>query len=198
MPSQLLKLPQRLLKRSLAALRRHQQRNDQAVEPITTAIAAVTAASNAIAFIKARVNDVQSVAELGDQISTLFSAQQKLNEERNKQAGVGDINIRSSIDAVLESKRLNEEMQQVATLINLRWPKPADQPSTWQEILNHHAKAIREQKEARRKAEIEARRKAKEFEDTLKTAFIAGAVILCVVGLFIFLMVSVARAWGIA
>lgn len=168
------------------------------MEPITTAIAAVTAASNAIAFIKARVNDVQSVAELGDQISTLFSAQQKLNEERNKQAGVGDINIRSSIDAVLESKRLNEEMQQVATLINLRWPKPADQPSTWQEILNHHAKAKREQKEARRKAEIEARRKAKEFEDTLKTAFIAGAVILCVVGLFIFLMVSVARAWGIA
>ena len=51
------------------------------MEPITTAIAAVTAASNAIAFIKARVNDVQSVAELGDQIGTLFSAQKKLNEE---------------------------------------------------------------------------------------------------------------------
>ena len=33
------------------------------MEPITTAVAAaVAAASNAIAFIKARINDVQSVA----------------------------------------------------------------------------------------------------------------------------------------
>jgi hypothetical protein len=87
------------------------------MEPITTAIAAVTAASNAIGFIKSRINDVQSVAEIGDQIATLFSAQKKLNEERNKQAGVGDISIRSSIDVVLESKRLQEEMQQIATMI---------------------------------------------------------------------------------
>jgi hypothetical protein len=96
------------------------------MEPITTAIAAVTAASNAIGFIKARINDVQSVADISDQIGTLFSAQKKLNEERNKQAGVGDINIRSSIDAVLESKKLNEQMQEIATMINMRWPKPAD------------------------------------------------------------------------
>ena len=58
------------------------------MEPITTAIAAVTAASNAIGFIKARINDVQSVADISDQIGTLFSAQKKLNEERNKQAGL--------------------------------------------------------------------------------------------------------------
>ena len=120
------------------------------MEPITTAIAAVTAASKAIDFIKARINDVQSVSEISEQIGTLFTAQQKLNEERNKQAGVGDINIRTSIDAVLESKKLAEEMQQIATLINLRFPRPADQPSTWQEILNHHNQALREQKAARR------------------------------------------------
>ena len=41
-----------------------------AMEPITTAVAAVTA-SNAIAFIKARVNDVQSVADISSQVSTL-------------------------------------------------------------------------------------------------------------------------------
>jgi hypothetical protein len=92
------------------------------MEPITTALAAVSAASNAIAFIKARINDVQSVADISDQIGTLFNAQKKLNEERNKQAGVGDITFKGSIDAVLESKRLAEEMQQVATLINMRWP----------------------------------------------------------------------------
>ena len=87
-------------------------------------IAAVTAASNAIGFIKARINDVESVSQISDQIATLFSSQQKLNEERNKQAGVGDINIRSSIDAVLEAKKLQQDMQEIATLICVRRKNP--------------------------------------------------------------------------
>jgi hypothetical protein len=158
------------------------------MEPITTAIAAVTAASNAIGFIKSRINDVQSVAEIGDQIATLFSAQKKLTEERNKQAGVGDISIRSSIDVVLESKRLQEEMQQIATMINMRWPKPADQKSTWQEILDHHNEAQRQQKEAIRKAQIEARRKQHEMETAIKTALSIAFAIAVGVGLIVFLV----------
>ena len=163
------------------------------MEPITTAIAAVTAASNAIGFIKARINDVQSVSEISEQIGTLFTAQQKLNEERNKQAGVGDINIRTSIDAVLESKKLAEEMQQIATLINLRFPKPADQPSTWQEILNHHNQALREQKEARRQAEIEARRKRHQMEENIKAALLAGVCIAIGAGALILMIAFVTR-----
>ena len=165
------------------------------MDPISTAIAAVTAASNAIAFIKARINDVQSVSEIGDQISTLFAAQKKLNDERNQQAGVGtDINIRSSIDAVLEAKRLNEQMQEIATMINMRWPRPADQPSTWQEILSHHNQAIRDQKAAQKKAQIEAARKQHEIEETIKAfLLVAGLVIICL-GFFAFMFTTIARA----
>ena len=164
------------------------------MEPITTAIAAVTAASNAIGFIKARINDVQSVAEIGDQISTLFSAQQKLNEERNKQAGVGtDIGIRSSIDAVLEAKRLNEQMQEIATMINMRWPKPADQPSTWQEILNHHNQKLREQKEAKKKAQVEAARRQQEVAETIKSCAIIFCVLLVAVFFFVVMFMTIAR-----
>ena len=158
------------------------------MEPITTAIAAVTAASNAIGFIKSRLNDVQSVSEISDQISTLFSAQKKLNEERNKQAGVGDISIRSSIDVVLESKRLQEEMQQIATMINMRWPKPANQPSTWQTVLDHYNQALRDQKEAQRKAKIEAARKQHEMETSIKTALSIAFAIAVGVGLIVFLV----------
>ena len=156
------------------------------MEPITTTIAAVTAASNAISFIKARINDVQSVSEIGEQIGTLFAAQKKLNDDRNQQAGVGtDINIRSSIDAVLEAKRLNEQMQEIATMINMRWPKPADQPSTWQEILSHHNQAIRDQKAAQKQALIEKARKQHEVEEAIKAALlIAGFILL--VGMFFF------------
>ena len=163
------------------------------MEGITTAIAAVTAASKAIDFIKARINDVQSVSEISEQIGTLFTAQQKLNEERNKQAGVGDINIRTSIDAVLESKKLAEEMQQIATLINLRFPRPADQPSTWQEILNHHNQALREQKEARRKAQIEARRKRHQIEENIKAALLAGLCIAIGAGALVLMFSFISR-----
>jgi hypothetical protein len=46
------------------------------MEPITTALAAVSAASSAISFIKARVNDVQSVSELvGADFHTFLSTE---------------------------------------------------------------------------------------------------------------------------
>ena len=163
------------------------------MEPITTAVAAVAAASNAIAFIKARINDVQSVADISQQIGTLFDCQKKLNDERNKQASVGDISFKSSIDAVLESKKLQEQMNEIRTMINLRFG-----PNTWQEIVDLHNKKLREQKEAQAKARREAIRKAKEFEETLKTVLIITGVIGVAVALIIFLMVSVARAMGVA
>ena len=164
------------------------------MEPITTALAAVSAASNAIAFIKARINDVQSVADISDQIGTLFNAQKKLNEERNKQASISDISFSSSIDATVQAKILAEEMQQIATLINMRWPKPANQPSTWQEILDHHNKALREQKEAQAQAKREAARKARELEETIKGTLLVAGIILVVLALFAFLFVTVAQS----
>ena len=163
------------------------------MEPIATAVAAVAAASNAIAFIKARINDVQSVADISQQVSTLFDCQKKLNDERNKQASVGDITFKSSIDAVLESKKLQEQMNEIRTMINLRFG-----PDTWQEIVDLHNKKLREQKEAQAKARREAIRKAKEFEETLKTVLVIIGVIGVAVALLVFLMVSVARAMGVA
>ncbi len=164
------------------------------MEPITTALAAVSAASSAISFIKARVNDVQSVSELSGQISTLFSAQKVLNEKRNEQAGVGDVSFRGSIDAVLEAKRLNEEMQQISQLINMRWPKPANQPSTWQEILNHHNEALRQQKAARQQALREKARKSQELEETLKAVALIAFVIVVALVLFVFMFAAIARS----
>jgi len=164
------------------------------MEPITTAIAAVSAASSAISFIKARVNDVQSVSELSGQISTLFSAQKVLNEKRNEQAGVGDISFKSSIDSVLEAKKLNEEMQQISQLINMRWPKPANQPSTWQEILNHHNEALRQQKAARQAAMREKARKSQELEETLKAVALIAFVIVVALVLFVFMFAAIARS----
>jgi hypothetical protein len=159
------------------------------MEPITTAVAAVTAASNAIAFIKARINDVQSVADISQQVSTLFDCQKKLNDERNKQASVGDISFKSSIDAVLESKKLQEQMNEIRTMINLRFG-----PDTWQEIVDLHNKKLREQKEAQKAARKEAARRAKEIEETIKATLLVTAIIAVTIALFVFLFVTVAQS----
>jgi t-SNARE complex subunit (syntaxin) len=164
------------------------------MEPITTALAAISAASSAISFIKARVNDVQSVSELSGQISTLFSAQKVLNEKRNEMAGVGDVSFKGSIDAVLEAKKLNETMVEISQLINMRFPKPADQPSTWQEILNHHNEALRQQKAARLEAMREAARKSQEFEETIKSIALIAFVIVVALVLFVFMFAAIARS----
>ena len=163
------------------------------MEPITTALAAVATASKCIDFLKARINDAQSVADISQQIGTLFDCQKKLNEERNKQAGISDISLKSSIDAVLESKKLQEELNTIRTMIDLRFG-----PGTYMECVNHYNQKLREQKEAQAKARREAIRKAKEFEETLKTVLIITGVIGVAVALIIFLMVSVARAMGVA
>ena len=159
------------------------------MEPIATAVAAVAAASNAIAFIKARINDVQSVADISQQIGTLFDCQKKLNDERNKQASVGDISFKSSIDAVLESKKLQEQMNEIRTMINLRFG-----PDTWQEIVDLHNKKLREQKEAEKAARKEAARRAKEIEETIKATLLITAIIAVTVALFVFLFVTVAQS----
>jgi len=159
------------------------------MEPITTAVAAVAAASNAIAFIKARINDVQSVADISQQIGTLFDCQKKLNDERNKQAGVGDIKFQSSIDAVLEAKKLQEQMNDIRTMINLRFG-----PDTWQEIVDLHNKKLREQKEAEKAARKEAARRAKEIEEAIKATLLITAIIAVTIALFAFLFVTVAQS----
>jgi predicted nucleotidyltransferase len=123
-----------------------------------------------------------------------FSAQKVLNEKRNEQAGVSDVSFKGSIDSVLEAKRLNEEMQQISQLINMRWPKPADQPSTWQEILNHHNEALRQQKAARLEAMKEMARKSEELEQMLKSIALTIFVIVVAVALFVFMFAVIARS----
>ena len=88
----------------------------------------------------------------------------------------------------------DEQMQEIATMINLRWPKPADQPSTWQEILNHHNQKLREQKEAIKKAQVEAARRQQEISETIKACAIIFSVLVVVIFLFAVMFMTITRS----
>jgi ElaB/YqjD/DUF883 family membrane-anchored ribosome-binding protein len=79
----------------------------------------------------------------------------------------------------------------------MRWPKPADQPSTWQEIINHHNKALREQKEARFAAAKAAVIAHDEAIENMKIGIAIFALVVVVIGLFVTVMVSTAKAIGL-
>ena len=153
------------------------------MEPITTTIAAVTAASNAIGWIRQNIDNISSVGELGEKLSTLFAARDKLNADRSKQAGVSDISFSGSVDAHIEAKLLAERMDEMRSLINHRFPKPADQKSTWQEILDLHNQKLKEAKEAKIAAQKAAARKQHQREEDAR-AFLLIAGFILLVGLF--------------
>lgn len=165
------------------------------MEPISTALAAVQIASSTISWVKSRINDAESISEIGSAISTLFACKDKLQEERNKQAGVGtDINLRSSIDIVLEQKLLNERLYELEIAINNRWPKPYGERSTWGEIVDHYTaqkKARREEEKRRKQEEI---RRQIQMEENLKAALIVAITIAIGGGLLIFLFTTIANA----
>ena len=79
-------------------------------------------------------------------------------------------------------------MNEIRTMINLRFG-----PNTWQEIVDHHNKALREQREAKAKARREAIRRSKEIEETIKTTLLVTAIIAITIALFVFLFVAVAQ-----
>jgi len=163
------------------------------MEPLS-AIAAVTAASNAIGFIKSRISDIQSISEISDAITTLFTARDRINKERNAQDGVGEISLRSSINAVVEARKLAESMSEIQQLVDARFPKKhPDEPSAWQEIQAHYNAAKKAEKDRQKKAQVEAARRQQEVAETIKSCAIIFGVLLVAVFFFVVMFMTIAR-----
>ena len=83
-------------------------------------------------------------------------------------------------------------MQQIASMVDMRFGH-----GTWASIVAERAKRIQQAKEAAAIARKEAARKQKELEENIKAAALIFSVIVVAVGLFVILMISVARAMGL-
>jgi len=65
---------------------------------------------------------------------------------------------------------------------------------TWRSITEERAKRIREAKEAAAEARRQKIQKAQELEETIKMCLGVFALVVTILGLVVFLMVSVAKA----
>lgn len=164
------------------------------MEPISTALAGIALVKQSVDFIKTHINTVQDIGQIANQIDNLFTGEKQVQQARNKKAGGGlgdQFGVDTVAKEVIDAKLAAEKLQEVATMVDMRFGH-----GTWKGILTERAKRLQEQREAEAKARRELIRKAKEFEDTMKTVGLVTAILAVAIGLLITVMVSVAKAMG--
>lgn len=159
------------------------------MEPITTALAAVSAASASIKFLKERISDAQDAKEIFGHVSRLMDCEKAINADQSKHSNVGELSLKSSIDHGIQKRLIRESLQDAKLHIDLRFG-----PGTYQSFIDDHAKAVREAREKEAAARKEILRRAKKNEEQVQAVLIAGFVILCVVALFVLMFAVIARS----
>ena len=162
------------------------------MEPISTALAGIALVKQSVDFIKTHINTVQDIGQIANQIDNLFTGEKQVQQARNKKAG-GGLGDQFGVDTVakemIDAKLAAEKLQEVATMVDMRFGH-----GTWKGIVAERAKRLQEQREAEAKARREMIQKAKEFEETMKTIGLVSVILAIIIGLFITVMISVAKA----
>jgi len=165
------------------------------MEPISTALAGIALVKQSVDFIKTHINTVQDIGQIAGQIDNLFTGEKQVQQARNKKAGAAGLGDQFGVDTVakemIDAKLAAEKLQEVATMVDMRFGH-----GTWKGIVAERARRIQEQKEAAAKARREQLKKDQEFMDACKVVAVVGGCILVIAGLFVFMMISVAKAIG--
>lgn len=162
------------------------------VAEVLTGIALV---QQSVKFIKENISTAQDIGQIASQIDDLFSGEKQVQQARAKKSGTGlgdQFGVDTVAKEVIDAKLAAEQLREVATMVDMRFGH-----GTWAGIIAERAKRIQEAKEAEAIARRKKIQKDREFEEMMKQAVLVGAIILIAVGLFVFLMVSVAKAFVI-
>jgi hypothetical protein len=162
------------------------------MEPISTALAGIALFKSAVDGIKGAIGTANDVGEIAGFIDNLFEGEKQVQKKRNKKSGVGvgdQFGIKSVAQEIIDAKIAKEQMQEIASMVDMRFGH-----GTWAGIVAERARRIQEAKEAAAAAKREQRRKQKELEENIKMGLMIVGVLTATIGLFIFLMVSVAKA----
>ena len=159
------------------------------VAEVLTGIALV---QQSVKFIKENISTAQDIGQIASQIDDLFAGEKQVQQARAKKSGssLGDqFGVDTVAKEMIDAKLAAEQLQEVATMVDMRFGH-----GTWAGILAERARRIQEAKEAAAKARREQIKKSVEMEENIKMALGIFAIVAVVVCLFIFLMISVARA----
>ena len=140
-------------------------------------LAGISLVKASVDFIKSNIDTAKDVGEIAGAIDGLFRGNEDVQKDRNKKSkpGLADqFGINSVAQEMIDAKLVEEKMQEMRTLVDLRFG-----PGTWQSIIDERIKRTAEAKEAAKQAAIKKRREDAEFWEQVKTfMIIAGCVIM--------------------
>jgi len=159
------------------------------VAEVLTGISLVKAS---VDFIKSNISTCQDIGQIAGQIDDLFRGEKETQALRNKKSG-GSLADQFGVESVametINAKIAAEQLYEISVLVDMRFGH-----GTWSGIVAERAKRIAEAKEAEAAARREKIKRSNEMEETIKIALGVFLLVAAVVGLFIFLMFSVAMA----
>ena len=161
------------------------------MEPISTALAGIALFKSAVDGIKGAIGTAKDVGEIAGYIDNLFEGEKQVQQKRNKKSGVGvgdQFGVGNVAREIIDAKLAQEQMQEIASMVDMRFG-----PGTWRSIVDERARRIQEAREQAAIAKREQMRKARETEESVKTALLVIGVIIVSAGLFFIMMISIAK-----
>ena len=159
------------------------------VAEVLTGISLVKAS---VDFIKSNISTCQDISQIASQIDDLFAGEKQVQRARANKSGAG-LGDQFGVDTVakemIDARLAAEQLQEVATMVDMRFGH-----GTWAGIIAERAKRIQEAKEAAAKVRKMERLRQQELMDNVKIGIGVIFLIAVVIGLFVFLMFSVAIA----
>jgi len=152
--------------------------------PVAEILAGIALVKSSVDFIKSNIDTAKDIGEIAGAVDGLFRGAEECQKARNKKSkpSLGDqFGIQSVAQEVIDAKLAEEKMQEMRTLIDMRFG-----PGTWQKILDLRKQRIEEAKEAAKKARAQKLQEEEEFWEMMKIIFIVGSVILFIVFAFIY------------
>lgn len=150
------------------------------MDPISTGLAGIALVQKSVEFIKSNIDTANDISQIAGAIDGLFAGEKQLQQERFGNKSI----IGQSKDAahtVIDAKLAQEQLREIATLINLRFGH-----GTWQQIIAERNRRIREEKERIAEQKRIARQRKKERQELLlvisSVLVVAGLFVLAVVG----------------
>lgn len=163
---------------------------------VAEALAGIALVKAAVDGIKSTIGTAKDISTIASDIDALFQGSDEVQKKASKKSGVrlGDqFGVDTVAKEIIDQRLAAEALREVAAMVDMRFGH-----GTWASILAERQKRIQEQREEAAKARKEAQIKHDELMDGIKTAMIVSGTIAVAIGLFVFFMVSVAGAIGIA
>lgn len=164
------------------------------MEPISTALAGIALVKASVDGIKSALGTAKDISAIAGDIDALLNGQQQVQAASNKKGGMGiadQFGVQNVAKEIIDARLAAEQVAEVRRLTDHRFGA-----GTWQSILDERAKRIREAREAQAKARREAALSHQEMIDNMKVGLAVLALACVVIGLFITVMVSTAKAIG--